>query len=397
MANSLCQPCTTLLSDDECRADLKAISLFSGIGGLEMSEPSNLLCEIDEECRVVLAARFPESQVHDDVMTLRPIPAEVVFGGWPCQDLSVAGLRRGLAGEKSGLFFKMVDVAVKSGAHTLIAENVPNLLRLEGGENFRLVLEALQSAGFPFVAWRTLNARQFGLPHQRRRVFIVASQEKKHCTSLFRKVPRLPGTKLKNEPTVRSFYWTAGLQGLNLSSGYTPTLKVGSSLSIPSPPAIFFDNVVRQISPNEAIKLQGFNIRDFRKVSTKAIYRMMGNAVARPVGKFVAESVMNGGDVSDDLKLTPVATQFELFSDRSFDRLYVADWPESGLVLGDEVVEFKQDDPIRLCNSLEDLVDLDDQQELSSRAAAGLVNRLSRSGKPCPPDLRRALERIARA
>lgn len=376
---------------------MKAISLFSGVGGLELTEPSDVLCELDEECRTVLATRFPDSSIHDDVMTLKPRRADIVFGGWPCQDLSVAGLRRGLAGEKSGLFFRMVDIAVDAKAHTLVAENVPNLLKLENGENFRLVIEALQHGGFPFVAWRTLNARQFGLPHQRRRVFIIASHEKRTCMNLFRAVPKLSEKKVKDHPVVQSFYWTAGLQGLNLSHGYAPTLKVGSSLSIPSPPAVFFDGNVRQVTPREAIKLQGFNTSAFRKVPSKAIYRMMGNAVARPVGRFVAESVRTEGKSVKETCLTPVSTQFELFSDRSFDRLYVEKWPESGLVLGDEVLEFKDKSVPHLCNSLEDLIDHDDRTELSIRAASGLLSRLERSGKPCPNDIRHALERIANA
>lgn len=376
---------------------LKAISLFSGVGGLELTEPSDVLCELDEECRTVLSARFPGSQVHDDVMTLKPKAADIVFGGWPCQDLSVAGLRRGLAGEKSGLFFRMVDIAVAAKAQTLVAENVPNLLKLENGENFRLVIEALQHAGFPYVAWRTLNARQFGLPHQRRRVFIVASHEKKNCLNLFRDVPRLSVKKFKEEPVVQAFYWTAGLQGLNLSQGYTPTLKVGSSLSIPSPPAVFFDGIVRQITPKEAIKLQGFNVGDFRRVSNKAIYRMMGNAVARPVGRFVAESVRAKEGLVNENSLSPIPTQFELFSDRSFDRLYVDKWPNSGLVLGDEILEHKERNAPGLCNSLEDLIDSDEKSEISVRAASGLLSRLNRSGKPCPPEIRVALERISRA
>lgn len=374
---------------------MRAISLFSGVGGLELPGANSMLCEIDPECREVLRLRFPESRIHDDVMTLDPPRADVVFGGWPCQDLSVAGLRRGLAGEKSGLFFRMVDIAIDADVGTLVAENVPNLLKLENGENFRLVVEYLQRAGFKHVAWRSLNARQFGLPHQRRRIFIIASQDRQICLNLFRKLPRVSQAKFKEDPSVVAFYWTAGLQGINLSRGFSPTLKVGSSLSIPSPPAILYKNRVRQISAREAILLQGFRLMDFKALPDKAIYRMMGNAVARPVGRFVAESVNENSESVPDSAFIPLTNQAELFSDILNSTSRISTWPDSGFIEGEEVKRFVEDKNRPLCNSLEDLVDLDDDSELSARAANGLLSRLSRSGKACPDDLRKALTKIA--
>lgn len=372
---------------------LKVISLFSGVGGLELEQPADTFCEIDPECRVVLAHRFPESRLHDDVMTLRPQRADVVLGGWPCQDLSVAGLRRGLAGEKSGLFFRMVDVAVEARAHTIVAENVPNLLTLERGENFRLVVQALQIAGFEYVAWRTLNARQFSLPHQRRRVFIVASQKKVTAGRLFRDLPVGPAANI-TEPEAAAFYWTAGLQGLNYSLGFSPTLKVGSSLSIPSPPAVFFDGCVRRVTPKEATQLQGFNYADFSKVPDKAVHRMMGNAVAQPVGRFVAESVLKPPAGSSEPRLQAQNRQFELFSDHDRDFFRVTRWPTAGMVVGDEVLTFTEPEGGHLDLSLEKVIDRSNRESLSVRAATGLLSRLHRSGKPCPPDLFDALQAI---
>lgn len=372
---------------------MKVISLFSGVGGLELEQPADTFCEIDPECRVVLADRFPDSRLHDDVMTLKPHRADVVFGGWPCQDLSVAGLRRGLAGEKSGLFFRMVDIAVEARAHTIVAENVPNLLRLEDGENFRLVVQALQAAGFDYVAWRTLNARQFSLPHQRRRVFIVASQKKVTASRLFRDLPITAGVDIE-QPEAAAFYWTAGLQGLNYSLGFSPTLKVGSSLSIPSPPAVFFDGCVRTVTAEEAIHLQGFSHQDFVNATNKAIHRMMGNAVARPVGRFAAESVLKPPAGSSEPRLHAQPRQFELFSDQDRDFFRVTRWPTAGMVVGDEVLTFTEPEGTTLDVSLERVIDRSNRQSLSVRAATGLLTRLHRSGKSCPPELFDALQSI---
>jgi DNA (cytosine-5)-methyltransferase 1 len=374
---------------------MKSISLFSGIGGLELADPPESFCEIDEDCRSFLSYKYPNSEIHDDVMTYTPQRASLVLGGWPCQDISVAGLQKGLSGERSGLFFKMVDIAVEAKAHTIIAENVPNLLRLEKGNNFRYVIKSLHEAGFEYVAWRTLNARQFGLPHQRRRVFIVASKQKRVARRLFRRIPSFKG-EATNEPESAGFYWTAGIHGINFSVGYSPTLKVGSALSIPSPPAVYFHGNVRRITPPEALLLQGFNPEDFEEVTPKAIYRMTGNAVARPVGLFVAESV-NGGDKNQRApKLVPeVSRQLGLFPD-SDSRFEVAKrWPESGMAFGKEEFKFIDDQEIPLSTSLDGIIDMENQTELSVRAASGLLRRLAKSGKPCPPEVHRALTRIA--
>ena len=375
---------------------MSSISLFSGVGGLEPSgEPAEVLCELDFECHTVLARRFPEARIHDDVMTLPRQTADAVFGGWPCQDLSVAGLRKGLEGDRSGLFFRMVDIAVEAGARVIVAENVPNLLRLDDGENFRLVLEALHAAGFEHVAWRTLNARQFGLPHQRRRVFLVASAKAEEAWALLRPVPTPKGRVRIDEPEVAGFYWTAGLQGITFSEGYSPTLKVGSSLSIPSPPAVLFEDNVRMLTHREAIRLQGFPLAPFRGLERKAVYRMMGNAVALPVGTFVAVSINQANHVTSMPEaLRPVPREVGLFEDLPAP----IKWPTAGYSCPSQ--DFRFDDPVEkstLCTTLEQVVDREDTSSLSHRAASGLLSRLDRSGKSCPEDLRFALERIVSA
>ena len=375
---------------------MRSISLFSGVGGLEPSAvPADVLCELDPECHMVLSRRFPESKLHDDVMTLSPGRADAIFGGWPCQDLSVAGLRKGLAGDRSGLFFRMVDIALEANANSIVAENVPNLLRLDQGQNFALVLEALRRAGFSHITWRTLNARQFGLPHQRRRVFIVASEMPEAAWALLRPIDSSRHRGRIETPIAAGFYWTAGSQGINFSEGYSPTLKVGSSLSIPSPPAVFFDDTVRMFSPKETVRLQGFPLRPFRGLESKAIYRMMGNAVAVPVGRFVTDGLdPNNQKAGRPENLAEIPRQGSIFEDLPG----AVNWPAAGYSAPEAVYEFP--DPVHkstLCTSLERLIDRDDNSTLSVRAATGLLSRLERSGKSCPEDLRFALEMAASA
>lgn len=356
---------------------MRYISLFSGMGGLESEDASPVLCcEMDPACASVLQTRYPGIDVHPDVTTLRPPTVDFVAGGWPCQDISVAGLRRGLEGKRSGLFFEMLRVSLDAGAHTMVAENVPNLLTMSRGAAFDLILRALYENGYQSVAWRTLDAREFGLPHERRRIFIVASQHREIAMAIHRPVPSLSVSDLsRDEPSSAGFYWTAGLHSICYSPGCVPTLKVGSSLSIPSPPAVHFGGVVRKVTSDECLRLQGFDPVEFEAVRTKDVYRMTGNAVAKPVGEFVMGSVDAG--VTAEVKL-------EGFG-------YTA---PSGFFDGTtKFVVRHERGP--LATNLSAFLDLTNRAPLSQRAAAGLVNRLMRSGKPCPPDLLELLARIA--
>lgn len=111
-------------------SNVRYLSLFSGIGGLEHgSIPPLLYCEQDAACQTVLRERQPNVEIIGDVRDLTSPPkAEIVVGGWPCQDLSSAGILGGINGLRSGLFFDMVRIAKECKAHTLVGENVPNLV-----------------------------------------------------------------------------------------------------------------------------------------------------------------------------------------------------------------------------------------------------------------------------
>jgi DNA (cytosine-5)-methyltransferase 1 len=115
--------------------------------------------------------------VHDDVRTFDyQGQVDCLVGGFPCQDLSVAGRRAGLAGERSGLFYDAIRIAdrvVRPGGF-LVLENVAGLLSSNGGRDFAIVLRSLADIGFAQPAWRMLDSQHFRVPQRRRRVFIVA-------------------------------------------------------------------------------------------------------------------------------------------------------------------------------------------------------------------------------
>ena len=204
-------------------------SLFSGIGGMDLGlERAGWECkfqvEIDDWRRQVLTRHWPEVPKWKDVRDfpnhaptdgrdgnevewqwrsgeqpcgLRAEPerrgsadstgrsgqgatgdeesnlsVDLICGGFPCQDLSVAGRRAGLAGERSGLFFEFARIVGELKPRFLLIENVPGLLSINQGLDFAIVLDTLDELGYG-VAWRILNSQFFGVPQRRRRVFIV--------------------------------------------------------------------------------------------------------------------------------------------------------------------------------------------------------------------------------
>lgn len=165
-------------------------SLFSGVGGMDLGLARAgfrhaFFCESDEYRRRVLARHWPGVPVYTDVRLVAGLDHSrrkprrelaLLCGGFPCQDLSIAGRRAGLTGERSGLFFefaRVADALVGPGGWVLL-ENVPGLLSSRSGRDFAIVLATLAELGFHDLAWRVLDSRYFGVPQRRRRVFVVA-------------------------------------------------------------------------------------------------------------------------------------------------------------------------------------------------------------------------------
>ena len=172
---------------------LGVVSLFSGVGGMELGLEragmrSVYQCEIDKNCRGVLERHWPGLPRWDDVQTLtgreimsRVDRADVVAWGSPCQDLSFAGKRAGLSGERSSLFHEGMRVIREMREETnneypriSIWENVAGALSSNKGADFGAVLDSMAEAGAVVIEWRMLDAQYFGIPQRRRRVFVVA-------------------------------------------------------------------------------------------------------------------------------------------------------------------------------------------------------------------------------
>ena len=170
---------------------MKILSLFSGIGAFEkalenLNVPFELVafCEIDKYAAKSYCAihSVDESKNLGDITkvdeTKLPKDIDLLTYGFPCQDISLAGKQQGLFNEdgtqtRSGLFFDALRIIEATKPKIAIAENVKNLTSKKFAEQFRIVLDSLEEAGYNNY-WKVLNAKDFGVPQNRERVFIVS-------------------------------------------------------------------------------------------------------------------------------------------------------------------------------------------------------------------------------
>lgn len=155
-------------------------SLFAGIGGFDLGFECQGFkclwqCEIDKYANQVLENHWPEVKRYNDIRQLtNPESVDIICGGFPCQDLSVAGNRVGLSGQRSGLFFEMARIIDEIRPKWFVLENVPGLLSSKNGQDMQTVLETLVKLGY-CIAYRVLDSKNFGVAQRRKRVFIIGS------------------------------------------------------------------------------------------------------------------------------------------------------------------------------------------------------------------------------
>lgn len=288
---------------------IKVTSLFSGIGGLEKgfkstSHQISLLCEIDPAAQLVLKKQFPETNLVSDITTLKELPpSNIITAGFPCQDLSQAGKKAGISGSRSGLvshLFRLIKKADKN-LDWLIIENVPYMLSLNQGEAMKFLADSLSEMGFTW-AYRTVDARCFGLPQRRPRIVLLASRKHDPRPILLGKseeVVNLDGIPLTtDEEAAYGFYWTEGKRGVGWTKNGVPPIKGGSSIGIPSPPAVWIpsQDYFGTISLTDAERLQGFR-KGWTSPATKvpkmknARWKLVGNAVNTRMSVWLSERI----------------------------------------------------------------------------------------------------------
>lgn len=370
-------------------APLKVAGLFAGIGGIELGlsragHRTMLLCENDPAAQAVLRARFPNTKLVSDVRELRELPrgTNMIAAGFPCQDLSQAGDTRGIKGSRSGLVGEVFRLLETHDVPWLLLENVPFMLQLGRGSAMDFIVKKLEGLGYSW-AYRVIDARAFGLPQRRERVYMLASTETNpapllHATNIE------PETPTDHRGKACGFYWTEGVRGLGWAVSATPTLKGGSTVGIPSPPAIWMPDG-RMVTPDirDAERLQGFRA-DWTKPAEQVgrsgfRWKLVGNAVCVPVAKWVGDQLARRANARS--AAPPVG-------------LVDGTWPRAAaLVNGNASTVDVTTWPVRRKQRpLEEFLNYE-PKELSLRATTGFEKRLSSSTLRAPNDFRVALKK----
>lgn len=327
-------------------------SLFSGVGGFDLGfEQAGMetawQVEIDRHCNAVCARHYPHVLRRGDVRDAgkRNLPpVDLVCGGFPCQDLSVAGKRAGLAGKRSGLWFEFYRVVRELEPEWVVIENVAGLLSSHGGADFAAILRGLVECGYG-VCWRVFDSQGFGVPQRRRRVFVVGHLgDGRAAEVLFERegsswnfeAGQKPGAKIAGALTVGAHpggfngrdveqenhlviahALTSSLGGgfrydpngedyivFNWQSGGDVRLGISdqnaSAISATQTQAVVRQGI-RRLMPIECERLQGFP-DDWTKyglidgelveIADTHRYRMMGNAVTVSVVRWIGERIV---------------------------------------------------------------------------------------------------------
>lgn len=318
-------------------------SLFTGVGGFDFGfERAGMKCvwqcEIDSHARKVLDRRWAEVRKFEDVRDVTGNDAEsvdVIAGGFPCQDVSVAGRRAGFAGERSGLWFEFARVISELKPRWVVIENVPGLLSSNRGRDFETVLGTLVEFGYG-ISWRIFDAQYFGVPQRRRRVFIVGSfgngraaeilferkglrgdfepsgkERAEYSRAIANCITTREGQRLNEtietlipvaaecrhkqvlgfdeSPTIKPIVWDFHHGEVRLQeNGTTPTLT--SHYGTGGNNTAFVG--VRRLTPVECCRLQGFPDDWNDNVSDTQRYKQMGNAVCVNVAEWIGKRIM---------------------------------------------------------------------------------------------------------
>lgn len=288
---------------------LNAVGLFAGVGGLElaMSRAGHQtvgLCEIDDAALSVLRDRFPGVELCRNIEDYDSLPAnvELVTAGFPCQDLSQAGHTLGInhGASRSGLVGEVIRLLLSHDPEWVLLENVPFMLQLARGESLAVLIGALEDLGFRW-AYRVINTLAFGIPQRRERVYLLASRHRDPRDVLLADDVGEPEPRVWTKDVAAGFYWTEGRGGLGWAVDAIPTLKSGSTIGIPSPPAIALPTgEVVMPGIRDAERLQGFPPDWTRPAaeehSANVRWRLVGNAVTVDVAEWIGRRLRSPGN-----------------------------------------------------------------------------------------------------
>jgi DNA (cytosine-5)-methyltransferase 1 len=371
------------------QSPLTITSLFSGVGGLELGlsragHKTLLFCETDPAARSVLKSKFPRVKLAGDIAKLKTIPrsTNLVAMGFPCQDLSQAGNTQGVFGKSSGLVWKAFDLIEKRRVPWVLIENVPFMLRLDRGRAMAAITSRLSALGYKW-AYRVVDARAFGVPQRRPRVYLLASLVGDPASVLLDNESENSQMSARSTVAAIGFYWTEGNRGLGAVAECVPPLKCGSTVNIPCPPAIVMaDNRVITPHINDAERLQGLPVSwtaPARHIAAgRCRWRLVGNAVNVRVATWLGRRLRKSRpyDGSGDIIFNPAEP-----------------WPNAAYCNGEQIyISLAGQRPLsRRAVLLSDFLRFP-AKPLSLRATRGIVSRLKRSNLRMPLFLFAGLE-----
>ncbi len=303
--------------------------VFAGIGGFHqaLTQVGAVLawaCECDADAAETYRRNFGYDPTGDvTTVSATDVPDhDILCAGFPCQSFSVDGERRGMADPRGRLFYEIVRLLTAKRPRAFILENVPHLLRIDGGRTFAAMRGHLTGFGYS-VRHAVLDARHFGLPQRRERLFIVGilgSYRKAALPSFAFPKPGKPAKNLhdlleRNVPA--RYYFTPEkrdrlihlrehhrVKRSNRCFKFVHATHANTLTSthrgVEKNVVVELDGKWRRLTPREYAKLQGFpETFKLHDVDSKA-YRQLGNSVAVPVVRAVAERVIealqfNGG------------------------------------------------------------------------------------------------------
>lgn len=302
---------------------IKIIDLFAGIGGIrlgvEKAFNGNTECVFTSEWNKfsvqTYLANFPNEEIFGDITQIneKSIPNhDILLAGFPCQPFSQAGLKKGFSDTRGTLFFDIERILKEKKPKAFLLENVKQLKGHDKGNTLKIIIEHLKNIGYNNVHYEILKAREFGLPQNRERIYIVGFLDENvkfqfpQPTLEPTKVGDILDENVDEKYTISDRLWQGhqrrkienkkkgkgfGYGLFNEKSEYTNTIsaryyKDGSEILIEQK-----NKNPRKLTPREAARLQGFPDSFIIPVSDNQAYQQFGNSVAVNVVEKVAEQI----------------------------------------------------------------------------------------------------------
>ncbi|MDR0666295.1 MAG: DNA cytosine methyltransferase [Campylobacteraceae bacterium] len=300
------------------------LDLFSGIGGFALGLreagfefSKHYFSEVDKYASECYQKQFPTAVPLGDIRgidTNKLGHIDIVTFGFPCQDLSIMGKRRGLEGKRSGLFYEALRIIRICKPKIFIFENVKGLLQSNAGRDFAIILNEIGALGIYECQWQLLNTSWF-LPQNRERIYFVGFLGRGSIGQIFpltnygKQIDKLQEQTVQ---TITASYGNSRTNGTYVIKNnlYEKTKRnsIGARIYGIDKPSITLNSMggglgantglyeiegrVRRLTPLECERLQGFPDNWTAEFSDTQKYKMLGNAVSVPVVRAVGENIL---------------------------------------------------------------------------------------------------------